>query len=60
MLQMEKAHNITDARNYLHIKFHYFGQKAKTSHVAVALRFPERFSNWFHQEKNLQRQSLNR
>ena len=27
MLRMEKANNITDARNYLHIKFHYFTQK---------------------------------
>ena len=60
MLLMKKANNITDARNYLHIKFHYFAQKEKNLHAAVALRFLERFSNWFHQEKNLQRQSLNR
>ena len=29
MLRMEKANNITDARNYLHIKFHYFTQKTQ-------------------------------
>ena len=33
MLRMEKANNITDARNYLHIKFHYFTQKTQKIHM---------------------------
>ena len=41
MLRMEKANNITDPRNYLHIKFHYFTQKNKKFECCSSVEVPK-------------------